>query len=106
SILGERLGRVLWLVFREASKAMSPRRQRVLAYAGPVIVLTVLAAWVVLLMMGAALVIHPHLGTAVISSSGPTGTDFMTALYAAGNSITLVGSGNFSPQTRPATQPT
>src|SRR5688572_22335937 len=50
-------------------------------------------------MLGAALVIHPHLGTAVTSSSGPTKTDFMTALYAAGNSITLVGSGNFSPQT-------
>ena len=50
-------------------------------------------------MLGAALVIHPHLGTAVTSSTGPTQTDFKTALYVAGNSITVVGSGNFSPQT-------
>ena len=98
-ILSERLARTLWLGFRGVSKVASPRRDRVLAYAGPVIVLTVLAVWVVLLMLGAALVIHPHLGTAVTSSSGPTKTDFMTAFYAAGNSITLVGSGNFSPQT-------
>src|SRR3954468_23171157 len=100
AILSERLGRALWLGFREASKlAPSGRRDRVLAYAAPIIVLTVLAVWIVLLMLGAALVIHPHLGTAVTSSSGPTKTDFMTAFYAAGNSITLVGSGNFSPQT-------
>jgi hypothetical protein len=98
-ILGERLGRALWLAFRGASKAAPSRRDRVLAYAGPVIVLAVLAVWVVLLMLGAALVIHPHLGTAVTSSTGPTQTDFMTAVFAAANSITLVGSGNFSPQT-------
>src|SRR4051812_18211226 len=99
SILSERMGRALWLAFRAVSNVTSPRRERVLAYAGPIIVLTVLAVWVLLLMLGAALVIHPHLGTAVTSSSGPTKTDFMTAIYAAGNSITLVGSGNFSPQT-------
>jgi hypothetical protein len=99
AILSERLGRALWLAFRGASKLARSHRDRVLAYAGPVIVLVVLAVWVVLLMLGAALVIHPHLGTAVMSSSGPTRTDFMTAFYAAGNSITLVGSGNFSPQT-------
>jgi hypothetical protein len=99
AILSERLGRALWLGFRGASKLAPSRRDGVLAYAAPVIVLTVLAVWVVLLMLGAALVIHPHLGTAVTNSTGPTKTDFMTAFYAAGNSITLVGSGNFSPQT-------
>ncbi len=99
SILSERIGRALWLAFRGVSNLASPRRDRVLAYAAPVIVLTVLAVWIVLLMLGAALVIYPHLGTAVTSSSGPTKTDFVTAFFAAGNSITLVGSGNFSPQT-------
>lgn len=99
ALFSERLCRVLWLAFRAASKVASPRRDRVLAFAGPIIVLTVLAVWVLLMMLGAALVIHPHLGTAVTSSSGPTRTDFMTAFYAAGNSITLVGSGSFSPQT-------
>src|SRR5687767_11128178 len=91
AILSERLARALWLAFRGASKVAASRRDRVLAYAGPVIVLSVLVAWFVLLMLGAALVIHPHLGTGVTSSSGWSKTDFMTALYAAGNSITLVG---------------
>src|SRR5436190_18203338 len=60
AILSERLGRALWLAFRGATKGASPRRRNgVLAFAGPVIVLTVLAVWVVLLMHGAALVIHP-----------------------------------------------
>src|SRR5688500_18982828 len=69
---------------RAASNVAPSRRDRMLAYAGPVIVLSVLAVWVVLLMLGAALVIHPHLGTGVTSSSGPTKTDYMTAFYAAG----------------------
>lgn len=99
AIFSERLGRVLWLAFRGASKMAASRRDRVLAYAAPVMVLTVLAVWIMLLMLGAALVIQPNLGTAVTSGTGPTRTDFMTALYAAGNSITLVGSGNFAVQT-------
>src|SRR5688572_3334417 len=84
AILNDRIGRALWLAFRAVSKLAPSRRDRVLAYAGPAIVLTVLAVWVLLLMLGAALVIHPHLGTAVTSSSGPTKTGFMTALVAAG----------------------
>src|SRR5579862_1029295 len=43
AILSERLGRALWLAFRGASRLASSRRDRVLAYAAPVIVLTVLA---------------------------------------------------------------
>src|SRR3954447_17372750 len=61
AILSERLCRALWLAFRGASKVASPRRERVLAYAGPVIVLSVLAVWIALLLLGTALVIHPHL---------------------------------------------
>jgi hypothetical protein len=99
SIFSERLARALWRAFRAVSNVALSRRERVLVYAAPVIVLTVLAVWTTLLMLGAGLVIHPHLGTAVTNSPGPTKTDFMTAFYAAGNSITLVGSGTFSPQT-------
>src|SRR4051812_48107144 len=62
AILSERLGRALWLAFRGASNLAPSRRDRVLAYAAPAIVLTVLAVWIMLLMLGAALVIHPHLG--------------------------------------------
>jgi hypothetical protein len=46
-----------------------------------------------------ALIIHPALGWAVTASSGPTPTDFVSALYAAGGSMSIVGGSNFSPQT-------
>src|SRR4051812_4104046 len=65
SVLSERLARALWLAFRGVSNVAPSRRDRVLVYAAPVIVLTVLAVWITVLMLGAALVIHPHLGTAV-----------------------------------------
>src|SRR3712207_9561899 len=60
SILSERLGRALWLAFHGVSKLAPSRRDRVLAYAGPVVVLPVLAAWGLVLVPGAAPVISPH----------------------------------------------
>jgi hypothetical protein len=51
------------------------------------------------LTLGTALVIHPVLGTAVRANSGPTPTDFLTAMYVGGSSVSIVGGGNFSPQT-------
>src|SRR5947208_828708 len=70
-VLSERLARVLWLAFRGVSNVVPSRRERVLVYAAPVIVLSVLAVWIMLLMLGAALVIHPNLGDAVTNGTGP-----------------------------------
>jgi hypothetical protein len=49
--------------------------------------------------LGAALIIHPELGSAIRSGNGSTSTDFMTALFAGGSSMSIVGAGDFSPQT-------
>ena len=60
------------------------------------------AVWSLGLTLGAALVIHPALGTGVRSSNdGPTPTNFVTALAAAGNSLSVVGSSEFAPRTAP-----
>src|SRR4051812_9492090 len=65
AILSRRINRELWLAFRGATNGAPPRRRNlVLSYAAPIIVITVLAVWIVLLMLGAALVIHPYLGSA------------------------------------------
>ena len=41
---------------------------------------------------------HPHLGGGIRASEGATPRDFMSALYAAGNSLSFVGSSDFKPQ--------
>lgn len=53
--------------------------------------------WGVLLALGAALVIHPGLGTGVKSSTGPTETDFVTALLVGGSSMSIVGASDYGP---------
>ena len=49
--------------------------------------------------LGAALVIHPALGSGVRATSGDTPTTFTAALFAGGSSVTIVGSGGFEPYT-------
>jgi hypothetical protein len=51
------------------------------------------------LMFGAAWIIHPRLGTSVTATgAGPTPTDFITALYVAGDSLTTVGTSDLAPR--------
>lgn len=70
-----------------------------MSFCGPVILVLLVVVWDFGLTLGAALVIHPALGAGVASASGATPTDFITALQAGGNSTSIVGSGDFSPQT-------
>ena len=98
-ILSYRVARGVWIVFRGASRPFRRRRAQILSFCGPSILIVVLVAWAALLTLGMALVIHPALGRAVTASSGPTPTDFVTALFAAGGSMSIVGGSNFSPQT-------
>jgi hypothetical protein len=70
-----------------------------MSFCGPVIVGVLVVTWALGLTLGTALVIHPVLGAAVRANSGPTPTDFVTAMYVGGNSVSIVGGSNFSPQT-------
>ena len=82
-LLAPRLARGVWGVFR----ALSGRRHAgMLTYCGPVQLVALVLMWGVLLALGAGLVIHPALGTGVKASSGPTDTDFVTALFVGGSS--------------------
>ena len=55
--------------------------------------------WFVGLALGAALVIHPALGSGVRATSGDTPTTFTAALFAGGSSVSIVGAGGFEPYT-------
>ena len=70
-----------------------------MSFCGPVVLVLLVAIWDFGLTLGAALIIHPALGASVANSSGATPTDFITALQAGGNSTSIVGSGELSPQT-------
>jgi hypothetical protein len=93
-LLAPGLARVVWLVFR----ALSGRRHTgILNYCGPVQLVALVVMWGILLALGAALVIHPGLGAGVESSSGPTETDFITALLVGGSSMAIVGASDYGP---------
>lgn len=100
-ILSPRLARILWWVFGVAAHATGRRRGRMLSFCGPAIVVFLVVIWACGLTCGAALIMHGSLGRSILSSSGNTPADYSTALYAAGSSLSIVGSGNFSP-TSPA----
>jgi hypothetical protein len=49
------------------------------------------------LTCGTALIIHTKLGTSVRASRGNIPTDFVTAMYAGGSSVAIVGASDFTP---------
>jgi hypothetical protein len=91
--------RAIWWILRSAAKLIGRRQGAVLSIAGPLIVVSLIGFWALGLTVGAALVIQPELGTAIRPSSGSTPTDFVTALLVAGNSLSIVGGGGYSPNT-------
>src|SRR4051812_6368292 len=93
-LLAPRLMRLVWRVFRGLAGG---RHAGILSFCGPVQLVLLVLMWAVLLALGAGLVIHPALGTGVESSSGSTDTDFITALFVGGSSMSIVGSSGYSP---------
>jgi hypothetical protein len=81
------------------SRPFGRLRARFVSFCGPVTLLAVLGLWTGLLTLGSALVLHPALGHEVRSSGVVPSTDFLTALYVGGASISVVGSSGYSPET-------
>jgi hypothetical protein len=95
-IISDRLARLIWRGLR--SLAGDRSGGRLLSFCGPLIVVGVLLAWSMLLVIGAGLIMHPHLGSSITRSSNGTPTDFVTAAFVAGSSLSIVGSSDFAPQ--------
>lgn len=99
-IISDRLARLTWRLLLGLARLSGPRSSvTVLSFCGPVILVLLVLAWALGLTVGAALVMHPDLGTSIRAGSGDTPTDFIAALYAAGSSIAIVGASDFTPQT-------
>ena len=95
-IISDRLARGVWLGLRRIASDRS--NSHLLSFCGPIIVVALLLTWSILLALGAALIVHPQLGTSITNSNGSTPTDFVTAIYVAGSSLSIVGGSNFAPQ--------
>lgn len=92
--------KALWPVFTIPSQ-FSPRGGvRLLAHAGPVLLVVTVGVWGVLLMLGFALIILPELGTGIQALAGQeVDRTFSAALYYAGTSFTTLGTGDLVPRT-------
>lgn len=97
-VISPRLSHIVWRVFRVVARSVQSYCNRIASFCGPVILILLVFTWIAGLTLGNALLFHPVLGSAIQSSSGKTPTDFVSALYAGGSSISIVGSGGFSPQ--------
>lgn len=98
-ILSRTVAKFVRRVFLLASKPFGRYQGTVMSFCGPVVLVLLVLMWDFGLTLGAGLVIHPALGASVANASGATPTDFITALQAGGNSTSIVGAGEFSPQT-------
>src|SRR3954467_10868266 len=90
-IISHRVHCLVWWAFKCASKPFTLKRGEILSFAGPVMVVSLVFIWLACLTCGSAMIIHPKLGTSVVANQGQTPTDFITAVYIAGDSITTVG---------------
>jgi hypothetical protein len=93
-LIAPQLARGVWRAFRGLSGG---KHAAILSYCGPAQLVVLVLTWGALLALGSALVIHPGLGTGVESSSGATDTDFVTALFVGGSSVSIVGAGDYGP---------
>lgn len=98
-IISNLIANLTWRFFRLISKPFGSYRGGILSFCGPVILVLYVGIWTLTLALGAALIIHPALGSSVQTESSGTPTDFITALYAGGTSLSIVGASSFSPQT-------
>lgn len=89
--------RAVWAAFRSMARLSNKRRGAILSIGGPFIVVSLIGFWALGLTIGAALVIRPELGATIRPSIGSTPTDFVTALLVAGNSLSIVGGGDYAP---------
>ena len=99
SLIGSMLGRLVWVAFVKASKLAGPSRGAVLSFCGPVVLVLLVWVWAIGLTLGAALIMHPELGTSIRAANGETPSDFVTAMYAGGSSMSIVGASDFTPHT-------
>ena len=88
-----------WRAMLVPSRLAGRARGTVLSFCGPVNLILLVLTWSVVLVLGSGLILHPELGRTVKADSGQSETDFITALFVGGSSLSIVGSSGYTPQT-------
>lgn len=99
SLLSLPLGKGMWRLFRLIARIVPFKDDKLLSHNGPTLMIATVVVWVCLLICGFALIVWTELGSAIQSSSGWTETNFITALYYSGFSLTTLGTGDLTPNT-------
>lgn len=90
----QRVNRAAWWGFRTLGALLSDRhRDRLLAFAGPTIVALALTQWLLLLIVGFAMIYLPWIDT-FLASPGELGAEWVAALYYSGYSASTLGVGD------------
>lgn len=97
--LGMRVAGVTTKLLVWGSKPFGRWRSKIVSLCGPFALVSVVAFWTAMMTLGAALAVHPVLGTFVRAEGAEPRTDFLTALYVGGSSISVVGSSGYQPET-------
>jgi len=98
-VLSMPLSKVVWSLFRLASRIPLFNKNRLLSYCGATLLVAFVTLWILLIVAGFALIAWPKLGSAITNSQGPTETNFVTAFYYSGYSFTTLGVGKITPNT-------
>lgn len=98
-VISEGVAEYVWRAFRACAPAFGRHRDDVLSFTGSVILVCLIVVWVGTITLGSAMVIHPHLGTSIIATTGQTPRDFVTALYVAGAALSTAGPSDFTATT-------
>ncbi|MFL9459180.1 MULTISPECIES: potassium channel family protein [Nostocales] len=99
SVLSLHLGKVMWRLFRFVARIMPFKDEKVLSHSGPVLMIATVVVWLSLLLYGFALIVWTELGWSIQASDGQTETNFISALYYSGFSLTTLGTGDLTPKT-------
>lgn len=100
-VISEGIARLTWRGFRKVAPVFGRLRDDFLSFAGSVILVFIIVAWIGLIVLGSAMVIQPHLGTSIIATSGNTPTDFATAIYIAAAALSTAGPADYTATTAP-----
>ncbi|MGI8759067.1 MAG: potassium channel family protein [Acidimicrobiales bacterium] len=90
----------LWRLVVAGDRRRTQRR-RLMALAGPLMMVVTFAVWVLTFMLGFALMVWPFLGELFQSDPKLGSLGFIDALYFSGTTVSTLGLGDVSPASRP-----
>jgi hypothetical protein len=95
------LCQLIWAVFRRLSRGrQGPRRHRALAVAAPAMAVTTVVVWLMLLIVGFALIYLPWMDTFIVAE-GRLRTPWVEAFYFSASTATTLSIGDLIPTSEP-----